>query len=101
MLISRVMNFVSFSLARRCVLRWSWLVFLFAVVRGNAGAEGGLQRMTPTGVRMPLAPGAATEYVVESEAFPGLEFQDPVAIVSAPGESNRLYVVERQGRVAS
>jgi uncharacterized repeat protein (TIGR03806 family) len=94
------MNFaVSLSCVRRCVLRWSLLVFVFAVVRGNAGAEGGLQRVTPTGVRMPLAPGAATEYVVENEAFPGLAFQDPVAIVSAPGESNRLYVVERQGRI--
>jgi uncharacterized repeat protein (TIGR03806 family) len=64
-------------------------------------AETGLQRVTPSGVKMPLVPGAGveTEYVVESEAFPGLEFRDPVAIVSAPDEPNRLYIVERQGRI--
>ncbi|HEX7861558.1 MAG TPA: PQQ-dependent sugar dehydrogenase [Verrucomicrobiae bacterium] len=61
--------------------------------------DTGLQRVTPTGVRMPLVPGTATEYRVENEAFPGVEFYDPVAIVSAPTEPNRLYIIERQGRV--
>lgn len=51
---------------------------------------------------MPIVPGAGgveSGYVIQNEAFPGLHFQDPVAIVSAPGESNRLYIVERQGRI--
>lgn len=48
---------------------------------------------------MPLVPGVATEYTVERDAFPGLEFNDPVAIVSAPGEANRLYIVERTGQI--
>ena len=34
------------------------------------------------------------------EAFPGLEFADPVAIVTPPGESNRLFIVEQIGRIA-
>lgn len=48
---------------------------------------------------MPLAPGAATEFTIERPAFPGLSFENPVAIVSAPGEANRLYIVERGGRI--
>jgi hypothetical protein len=35
-----------------------------------------------------------------SNAFPGLTFSQPVAIVSAPGESNRLFVIEQAGRIA-
>ena len=33
-------------------------------------------------------------------AFPGLLFADPVALVTPPGESNRLFVVEQIGRIA-
>ena len=33
-------------------------------------------------------------------AFPGLVFADPVAIVTPPGESNRLFVVEQIGRIS-
>jgi uncharacterized repeat protein (TIGR03806 family) len=79
----------------RRILRWTMLVMMGLTVR----PETGLQRVTPQGVKMPLVPGVATEYVVQNEAFPGLEFEDPVAIVSAPGEPNRLYIVERKGRI--
>jgi glucose/arabinose dehydrogenase len=34
-----------------------------------------------------------------TDAFPNLIFQQPVAIASPPGETNRLFVVERTGRV--
>lgn len=33
------------------------------------------------------------------DALPGLTFQDPVDLVAAPGETNRLYVVERTGLI--
>lgn len=32
-------------------------------------------------------------------AFPGINFNQPVAIVSAPGETNRLFIVERAGLI--
>ena len=32
-------------------------------------------------------------------AFPSLGFSDPVVITSAPGETNRLFVVEQRGRI--
>src|SRR5688500_12598284 len=60
-------------------------------------ADTGLHRVTPPNVKMPLVPGIATEYTVERAAFPGVVFENPVAIVSAPGEANRLYIVERAG----
>ena len=33
-------------------------------------------------------------------AFGGLKFTDPVAIVSPPGDTNSLFVVEQRGRIA-
>jgi len=33
------------------------------------------------------------------DAFPGLTFVDPVALVSPPGETNRLFVLERTGQI--
>jgi glucose/arabinose dehydrogenase len=33
-------------------------------------------------------------------AFNDVEFEEPVAIVSAPGEKNRLFVLEKPGRIA-
>ncbi|MCC6235036.1 MAG: PQQ-dependent sugar dehydrogenase, partial [Verrucomicrobiales bacterium] len=33
------------------------------------------------------------------DALPGVTFEAPVAVVSAPGETNRLYVVERTGLI--
>jgi glucose/arabinose dehydrogenase/mono/diheme cytochrome c family protein len=50
------------------------------------------------GVSVPLEPpvyGYATE-----PAFGSLRFTDPVAILTPPGETNRLFVVEQRGRVA-
>src|SRR6185295_13851345 len=31
------------------------------------------------------------------EAFSGIRFEQPVALVNAPGETNRVFVVERRG----
>ena len=33
------------------------------------------------------------------DAFPGIHFDQPVAVVSAPGENNRVFVVERRGTI--
>lgn len=46
---------------------------------------------------MPLAPPATPYEVVE--AFPGLVFNVLSSMESVPGESNRLFVVERAGRI--
>lgn len=43
----------------------------------------------------PLPP---TAYALE-DAFPGLKFEQPVAIVPVPGDKSRLVIVERTGRL--
>src|SRR5258706_9584038 len=34
-----------------------------------------------------------------TNAFPGLVFTNPVCISSPPGETNRLFIVEKRGRI--
>ena len=80
----------------RCVIASLAAVFL----TGNLFAQsaGLVQRVTNTSLRMPLSPpvfGYAT-----TNSFGTLTFTDPVAIVSPPGETNRLFVVEQRGRIA-
>lgn len=36
---------------------------------------------------------------VPTNAFPGLAFNNPVCIASPPGETNRLFVLEKHGRI--
>src|SRR5690349_4963808 len=50
------------------------------------------------GLQMPLYP--PSYGFTFTNAFGNLTFQDPVAIVSPPGEINRLFIVERAGRIA-
>ena len=47
----------------------------------------------------PVAAAAPTGYAL-TNAFPGLTFTNPVCIASPPGEINRLFIVERKGRIA-
>jgi len=59
----------------------------------------GLVRVPNTSLRMPPLPPASgsTTYVL-SNAFGSLIFDNtPIAIASAPGETNRLYIAERRG----
>ena len=80
----------------RCVIALWAAVFL----TGNllAQSAGLVQRVANTSLRMPPAPpvfGYAT-----TNAFGTLTFTNPLAIVSPPGETNRLFVVEQRGRIA-
>ena len=42
---------------------------------------------------------AQTAGYVWSNAFPGLVFSNPVCLTTPPGETNRLFVVEKHGRI--
>ena len=46
------------------------------------------------------APSAGTNSYVTENAFPGVTFLNPMTVAVAPGETNRLYVLERSGRIA-
>lgn len=47
----------------------------------------------------PVIPSPTTNSYTTTNAFPGVVFTNPIAIATAPGDTNRLYVVERAGRV--
>jgi uncharacterized repeat protein (TIGR03806 family) len=76
-------------------------VWLLIAVMGPLGAMAGekFYRVTPYGVNMPLVPANKGAVYVLKDAFPGLQFVNPVAVASPPGETNRLFVVERAGRI--
>jgi glucose/arabinose dehydrogenase len=44
-------------------------------------------------------PSALTNSYTTVNAYPGLVFANPLVLATAPGETNRLYVVERAGRI--
>src|SRR5262245_8972639 len=54
-------------------------------------------RVANTTLRMP--PALPVFAYTTNNAFGSLTFSAPVAIVSAPGETNRLFIVEQGGRI--
>jgi len=76
-----------------------WLCGLLTLAFAVSSQSAGLgNRVANTTLRMPesLPLGSYTT----SNAFPGLTFRWPVAMVAPPGETNRLFVVEQEGRIA-
>jgi hypothetical protein len=73
----------------------TWLVVL--ALETFAASGEGLRRQPNATLNMPLT---ALETRFTSElAFNELTFIQPVAIASPPGETNRLFIVEKWGRV--
>ena len=58
---------------------------------------GPLVRVPNTSMHMPTNP--PTFGFTAVNAFPTLTFTNPTTIVSIPGETNRLFVVEKRGRI--
>src|SRR5690349_21658868 len=58
-----------------------------------------LVRRANTTLTLPLEPVAANGQIVLTEAFPGITFEFPDCIRSLPGDTNKLFVVERYGRI--
>ncbi len=61
-------------------------------------ASAGAQTREPLAVSMPAQPPAQSIGVVN--AFPQLTFSQPLSITSIPGETNRLFVVEKTGTIS-
>ena len=56
-----------------------------------------LTRVAATSLRLPTeAPGSTYS---TARVFTGLTFSQPIALVTPPGETNRLFVVEKTGRI--
>src|SRR5882724_8593916 len=56
-----------------------------------------LTRVAASSLRLPAAP-PATSYTT-ARVWPSLSFSLPVALVTPPGETRRLFVVEKIGRI--
>lgn len=69
----------------------------FAVLLATAASAQPLGRVAASSLRFPASPPASTYATVR--AFAPLTFVQPVAVVSPPGETHRLFVVEKTGRI--
>lgn len=76
--------------------RWTGFVALL-VFGWMSAAAGPLERVANTSLQMPLAP--PVYGFTFTNALPGLVFTNPVCIASPPGETNRLFILEKRGRI--
>ncbi|HKS35814.1 MAG TPA: PQQ-dependent sugar dehydrogenase [Verrucomicrobiae bacterium] len=74
------------------------LCVIFAFIAGSRAA-GLEQRVANTTLQMPASP--ATFGFASTNAFGNLLFTNPVCITSPPGETNRLFVLEKRGRIVA
>lgn len=89
----------------RCCYFWvAWMLFALGCSRGVVGGESAPARLARASlaanggdIRLPSV--EPEDGYVLVDAFPGLKFEEPVAIVSPPGETNRLFVLQRTGKV--
>ncbi len=70
-----------------------WVTWLTAA----GGLSGQLTRQANSTLTLPANP-PTTGYAL-TDAFPGMTFSAPIAVATPPGETNRLFVVERAGRI--
>ncbi|PAW61823.1 MAG: hypothetical protein B9S34_16000 [Opitutia bacterium Tous-C1TDCM] len=102
--ISRFSVFPIFASGFFLLLSPLFLLFRFSCfalglgVAVSAATAQPLVRTTAASLRLPLA-APATAYTT-TRAFPGLTFTQPVSAVTPPGESRRLFVVEKTGRIS-
>ncbi len=73
------------------------ILALFLVASSTLLAQLPLTRIAATSLQLPANPPPTT--YATTPAFPGLSFNQPVALVTPPGETRRLFVVEKTGQV--
>jgi glucose/arabinose dehydrogenase len=73
------------------------VVLMLAIFSCFAQPFGLSNRVANTTLQMPAA--LPIYGLAISNAFPGVTFSNPICIASPPGETNRLFVLERAGRV--
>ena len=75
---------------------------VFALAAGlfaplTTSAQPPLTRVTASSLRLPLT--AAPQGYTTARVYPNLSFTQPGALVTPPGETRRLFVVEKTGRI--
>jgi len=77
---------------------WEWICLLGVLGVANPVEAAGLgDRVANTSLKMPGNP--PSYGYTTTDAFPGLTFQSANGVVSPPGETNRLFVLEDSGRI--
>ena len=89
------MLFLFLLFPRRSWARWIGLVGILEL--GGSSLEA-LERRANTTLALPQQPPRLGYKLVDS--FPGVTFVNPVTIASPPGETNRLFIVEKGGQIA-
>jgi glucose/arabinose dehydrogenase len=72
-------------------------VVLIGFPATGQASSGPIERVPNNTLQMPAAP-PVYGYAI-SNAFPGLTFDRPIGMATPPGETNRLFIIERPGRV--
>jgi len=67
------------------------------LLAGLTVEAGPLTRVANTTLSMPAFPEVVG--LTSTNAFPALSFEKPVGLVTPPGETNRLFVLEQKGRI--
>ncbi|HMP83138.1 MAG TPA: PQQ-dependent sugar dehydrogenase [Verrucomicrobiota bacterium] len=76
------------------------LAVIFVAVFTVHEVHGSLIRVpNSTLTNMPAVPGSFGYTFTNAFPFPGMVFTNPVCIASAPGETNRLFILEKSGRI--
>ena len=76
-----------------------FIVVLMLVVANSTLGNHQFIRDANTTLQMPQNPQPAVFSYSLADALSGLTFEKPVGFATEPGETNRLYVVERLGRI--
>src|SRR5262245_44566148 len=76
-----------------------WLASSLATLTTSSEAQsaGPLQRVPNTTLQMPTNP--PSHGFTAATALGGLVFSNPVVIANPPDETNRLFIVEKKGRI--
>jgi glucose/arabinose dehydrogenase len=73
------------------------IAVLAGILTGLSASGQSLQRQANTTLAMPVAP--PTLGYTATNAFGTLTFVNPVAIAAPPGETNRVFIVEKNGTI--
>jgi uncharacterized repeat protein (TIGR03806 family) len=86
-----------FTLTLMWISNWYRAAFICSCAASLLLAAQVPPRETNTTLRFPAQPPVAGYSTVD--AFPGLTFNQPLLIASPPGETNRLFIGEKPGRI--
>ena len=78
-------------------VQFRWVLLWTVCLVSHAVSQTTEMRVPNGTLAIPQEPPVTEVQVVD--AFPGLTFLRPVAIVSPPGETNRVFVVEKAGQI--